>query len=52
MVREFSYVLLEKIPGLPPKREIVFEIELEPEVRPISKPLYRITPAEFKKLKV
>ena len=30
MIREFPYVFLEEISGLPPKREIFFEIELEP----------------------
>ena len=49
MIREFSDVLLEEISGLPPKREIVFEIELEPGACPILKPSYRMAKVELKK---
>ena len=52
VVKEFPDVSLEEIPRLPPKREIDFEIELEPRARPISKPLYRMAPAKLKELKV
>ena len=52
VVREFSDVFSEEILGLPLKREIDFKIELEPEERPISKPPYRMTPAELRELKV
>ena len=38
VVKKFLDVFPEEIPGLPPKREIDFEIELEPSGRPISKP--------------
>ena len=38
VVKEFPDIFLEEIPRLPPKREISFEIELEPTARPISKP--------------
>ena len=52
MVKEFLDVFLEEIPGLPPKSEIDFEIELEMEACPISKPPYRMAPVELKELKV
>jgi len=52
VVKEFSDAFPEEILGLPPKREIDFEIELEPGVHPISKPPYRMAPAELKELKV
>jgi len=52
VVREFPDVFPEDIPGSPPKRKIDFEIELEPGARPISKPLYRMAPAELRELKV
>ena len=41
----------EEIPGLPSKREIDFEIELEPSAWPISKLPYRMAPAELRELK-
>ena len=52
VVKEFPDVFSEEIPGLPPKRETDFEIELEPGARPISKSPYRMAPAELKELKV
>ena len=52
MVKEFMDVFLEEIPRLPPKREIDFEIELESEACPFSKPPYRMVPVELKELKV
>ncbi|KAL5551368.1 hypothetical protein UlMin_001544 [Ulmus minor] len=42
--------LLAKLPGLPPNREIQFEIELLPGTAPISKAPYRMAPAELKEL--
>ena len=52
VVKEFLDVFPEEIPGLPPKRQIDFEIELEPSTRPISKPPYRMAPAELRELKI
>ena len=52
VVKEFPDVFPEEIPGLPPKREIDFVIELEPSARPISKPPYRMALAELRELKV
>jgi len=41
----------EELPGLPPPREIDFEIELVPGAQPISKTPYRMAPTELKELK-
>ena len=51
VVREFLDVFPDELPGLPPPREIEFEIELIPGTRPISIPPYRMAPAELKELK-
>jgi len=51
IVQEFADVFPEELPGLPPKREVDFSIELEPGTRPISKAPYRMAPAELKELK-
>ena len=40
VVREFSDVFLEDLPGIPPNREIDFQIELAPGTEPISKAPY------------
>ncbi|XWS60822.1 hypothetical protein CRYUN_Cryun07bG0070400 [Craigia yunnanensis] len=40
IVKEFSDVFPEELPGLPPEREIEFCIDLIPDTNPISIPLY------------
>ena len=52
VVREFLDVFLEDLPGIPPDREIDFQIELAPGTEPISKAPYRMAPLELKELKV
>ena len=52
VVKEYPDIFPEEIPGLPPKRKIDYEIELEPCARPISKPPYRMAPAELRELKI
>jgi ribosomal protein S18 len=52
VVSEFADVFPEEIPGLPPAREIEFNINLIPDTTPISKAPYRMAPAELKELKV
>ena len=51
-MREFPEVFLEKLLGLPPKREIDYKINLMPGTEPISKPSYRMAPTELRELKV
>ncbi|KAL5572794.1 hypothetical protein UlMin_022391 [Ulmus minor] len=48
VVREFPDVFPEELPGIPPEREISFEIELLPGSAPVSKAPYRMAPAELK----
>ena len=45
VVSEFLDVFPDELPGLPPDREIEFEIELLPGTRPIFIPPYRMAPA-------
>ena len=52
VVREFPDVFPDDLPGLPPDREIDFQIELAPGTEPISRAPYRMAPAELKELKV
>ena len=52
VVNEFYDVFPEDLPGLPPDREIEFEIELAPGTEPISIAPYRMAPAEIKELKM
>ena len=50
-VKEFSDVFPEDLPGIPPDREIDFQIELTPGTEPIFKEPYRMAPSELKELK-
>ena len=50
MVCKFPDIFLEKLFGLPPQREIDFEIELIPRVQPILKAPYRMNPIELKRI--
>ena len=51
VVYKFPDVFPEELPGLPPDREIEFEIELLPGTVPISKAPYRTALVELKELK-
>ena len=51
VVCEFSDVFPEDLSGLPPDRELEFEIEVLPGLAPISIPPYRMAPMELKELK-
>ena len=50
VVREFKDVFPDKLPRLPPDREIEFEIELAPGMALIYKAPYRMAPVELKEL--
>ncbi|KAL5541801.1 hypothetical protein UlMin_009511 [Ulmus minor] len=52
VVNEFVDVFPEELPGLPPDREVTFEIEVLPGTAPISKAPYRMAPAELKELQI
>ncbi|KAK4382169.1 Transposon Ty3-G Gag-Pol polyprotein [Sesamum angolense] len=51
VVREFPDVFPEELPGLPPHREVDFEIDTIPGAAPISITPYRMAPLELKELK-
>ncbi|XP_019451701.1 PREDICTED: uncharacterized protein LOC109353794 [Lupinus angustifolius] len=51
VVRDFSEVFPDDIPGVPPVREIEYVIDLVPETEPISIAPYQMTPFELTKLK-
>nr|GFD19300.1 putative reverse transcriptase domain, aspartic peptidase domain protein [Tanacetum cinerariifolium] len=51
IVSEFPNVFPDELPGIPPAREVEFNIELIPGAEPISKAPYRMAPVELKELK-
>ncbi|GKA96959.1 putative nucleotidyltransferase, ribonuclease H, partial [Tanacetum coccineum] len=50
IVSEFQDVFLEELPGIPPIRDVEFNIELIPGAEPISKAPYRMAPLSLKEL--
>jgi hypothetical protein len=51
VVREFSGVFPNDLPGLPPDRDVEFTIELETSTAPISRCPYRMAPKELAEMK-
>ena len=47
IVKEFSDIFPDKLPGLSPEREVEFKIDITPGTGPISKPPYRMAPVEL-----
>ncbi|KAE8683877.1 hypothetical protein F3Y22_tig00111166pilonHSYRG00229 [Hibiscus syriacus] len=52
IVKKFSDVFPEELPGLPPDREIEYKIEVYSGSTPVSMAPYRMAPKELKELKV
>jgi hypothetical protein len=52
VVREFSDVFPNDLPGMPPERAIEFKIELQTGTTPIAKAQYKISLVELKELKI
>ncbi|GJT97870.1 putative reverse transcriptase domain-containing protein [Tanacetum coccineum] len=50
IVREFSEVFPEDLPGLPPARQVEFQIDLVPGAAPVARAAYRLAPAEMQEL--
>nr|GFA44943.1 hypothetical protein [Tanacetum cinerariifolium] len=50
IVRDWSEVFLEDLPGLPPTRQVEFQIDLIPGTAPIARAPYRLAPSEMKEL--
>ncbi|KAH9327286.1 hypothetical protein KI387_007464, partial [Taxus chinensis] len=51
LLQSFRDVFPEELPGLPPKREFDFTIEIKLGTEPISKAPYRMTTTELVELK-
>jgi hypothetical protein len=51
-LREYRDVFLEEVPGLPPRRDIDFSIELAPGAVPVSRTPYRMSTPELVELKL
>lgn len=52
IVREFTDVFPEEVPGLPPKRDLDFTRELIPSAAPVSQAPYRMSVSELTELKM
>ncbi|GJS90010.1 hypothetical protein Tco_0772646 [Tanacetum coccineum] len=50
IVREFPKVFPEDFPGLPPARQVEFQIDLVPGVAPVARAPYRLAPAKIQEL--
>ncbi|GJT77708.1 putative reverse transcriptase domain-containing protein [Tanacetum coccineum] len=47
---DFSEVFPEDLPGLPPTRQVEFQIDLVPGAAPVARAPYRLAPSELKEL--
>ncbi|KAD2805396.1 hypothetical protein E3N88_38773 [Mikania micrantha] len=50
IVRDFSDVFPDDLPGVPPERDVEFRIDLVPGAKPIAKIPYRLAPTEMQEL--
>ncbi|GKA35128.1 putative reverse transcriptase domain-containing protein [Tanacetum coccineum] len=50
IVRDFPEVFPEDLPGLPPTRQVEFQIDLVPGAAPVARAPYRLSPSEMKEL--
>ncbi|GJU88186.1 putative reverse transcriptase domain-containing protein [Tanacetum coccineum] len=50
IVRDFPEVFPEELPGLPPTRQVEFQIDLVPGAAPVARAPYRLAPSEMKEL--
>nr|GFD12154.1 putative reverse transcriptase domain-containing protein [Tanacetum cinerariifolium] len=48
IVRDFPEVFLEDLSGLPPTRQVVFQIDLIPGAAPVARAPYRLAHPEMK----
>ncbi|GKF16437.1 putative reverse transcriptase domain-containing protein [Tanacetum coccineum] len=49
-VKDFPDVFPEDLPGLPPTRQVEFQIDLVPGAAPVAQAPYRLAPSEMKEL--
>ncbi|GKA00892.1 putative reverse transcriptase domain-containing protein, partial [Tanacetum coccineum] len=52
VIRDFPEVFPEDLPGLPPSRQVEFQIDLLPGVAPVIRAPYRLAPSEMRELSV
>ncbi|GJY46603.1 putative nucleotidyltransferase, ribonuclease H [Tanacetum coccineum] len=50
VVKEFSDIFPEDLPGLPPVRQVEFQIDLIPGAAPVARTPYRLAPSEMQEL--
>ncbi|KAI3719110.1 hypothetical protein L6452_20001 [Arctium lappa] len=50
VVQDYPDVFLEDLPGLPPERQVEFQIDLTPGAAPIARAPYRLAPTEMKEM--
>ncbi|GKC09999.1 putative reverse transcriptase domain-containing protein [Tanacetum coccineum] len=50
VVREFPEVFPKDLPGLPPVRQVEFQIDLIPRAAPVARAPYRLAPSEMQEL--
>ncbi|GJX02696.1 putative reverse transcriptase domain-containing protein [Tanacetum coccineum] len=50
IVRDFPRVFPEDLPGIPPTRQVEFQIDLVPGVAPVARAPYRLAPSKMKEL--
>ncbi|GKD72897.1 putative reverse transcriptase domain-containing protein, partial [Tanacetum coccineum] len=52
VIHDFAKVFPEELPGLPPPRQVEFQIDLVPGAAPVARAPYRLAPSEMKELSV
>ncbi|GJR29281.1 putative reverse transcriptase domain-containing protein [Tanacetum coccineum] len=50
IIQDFPKVFPEDLPGLPPTRQVEFQIDLVPGAAPVARAPYRLAPSEMKEL--
>nr|GEY97349.1 hypothetical protein [Tanacetum cinerariifolium] len=50
VVQDFPTVFLEDLPGIPPTRQVEFQIDLVPGAAPMAREPHRLAPSEMKEL--
>ncbi|GJX96001.1 putative reverse transcriptase domain-containing protein [Tanacetum coccineum] len=50
VVKEFPDVFPENLPGIPPVRQVEFQIDLIPRAAPVARTPYRLAPSEMQEL--
>jgi hypothetical protein len=51
LIEKYDDVFPEEHPSMPPRRNVELKIELKEGAEPVSKPVYRLSPAEQNELK-